>query len=106
VRGQQREQRTSAQSVGQLLVNADVIAVGGGEFRVIPRKPGPANEEVGTTAAARILGYKCRSSIHEEVLNHPQAHLIHWRYTAGGGKVLINLQSLLAFKAATSETKK
>lgn len=84
-----------------MILFADVVPAGGGEFRIIPRKPSAIVEEVGTNKAARILGYKARSSIHEEVLNHPKAHLLRWRYTPGGGKILFELPSLLAFKEAT-----
>lgn len=60
-------------------------------------------DEVGLREAARILGYKSRSSAYEQVLNHPKAHLLKWRYTLGGGKILVERASLLAFKEATKE---
>jgi hypothetical protein len=91
------------QSPAQTLLFADIISAGGGEFRIVPRKP---LSEVGTTEAARILGYKCRTSIHEQVLNHPQAKLLKWRFTPGRGKILIDLAGLLAFKEATREAGK
>ena len=63
-------------------------------------------DEVGLREAARILGYKSRSSAYLQVLNHPKAHLIKWHYTSGGGKILIERASLLAFREATREGKK
>ncbi len=75
---------------------------GDGTFIVAPGKPVAGVETVNVVEAAKILGYKARSSVHEEVLNHPLSHLIKWRYTPGGGKILIEKASLLVFKAATS----
>lgn len=76
---------------------------GDGGFVVAPPRLIAGVEEVGWAEAAEILGYKARSSIHEEVLNHPLAEqYLRWRYTPGGGKILFQKPSLFAFKEATS----
>lgn len=87
-------------------IPALVTPRGDGTFVVAPGKP-IVGKEVGTNEAARILGYRSRSSIFEQVLKHPMAsRYLRSRYTVGGGKILIELASLLAFKVAIAEVGK
>ncbi len=85
----------------QMLLLADVARMGDGRMVITPRAPA---QEVGTRAAAKLLGYKRRASIFESVLNHPLAEkYLRWRYLPGGGKILIETASLLAFKEAIKD---
>ena len=79
---------------------------GDGTYLVRPGLPVAGVEEISVAEAVLILGYKARSSFHEEVLNHPKSSLLRWRYTPGGGKILIEKPSLLAFKEATRDAKR
>lgn len=81
---------------------AVVTPRGDGTFIVAPGKPQVGVEEVGWEKACEILGYKARSSLHEEVLNHKLAHLLKYRYTPGGGKLLFEKPSLYVFRDATA----
>jgi hypothetical protein len=49
----------------------------------------------------KIVGYKSRASIHEELISHPLAKkYLTWKFTKGGGKLLILRSSLMAFLEA------
>ena len=83
---------------------AGVVPQGDGTFLVAPRKAVVGVQEINTTEAAHLLGYKSRASIHEEVLPHPLAKkFLRYRKTKGGGKILFDKTSVLAFRAATSK---
>ncbi len=87
-----------------MFLMADVAKLGDGRMLLTPRAP---VQEVGTRAAAKLLGYKSPASIFEKVLNHPLAgRYIKWRYLPGGGKILIETDGLLKFKEALQDVGK
>lgn len=84
--------------------SAVAVPQGDGSYLLKPGRPVLGVQEVTIRQAAKIAGYKSRSSIYECVLNHPLAEkFLRWRYTPGGGKIWIERPSLEAFLAATTK---
>lgn len=89
--------RTSVSSP-QLLLFADVLPNGQGGFTVRPLKP---QQEIGTAAAAKLLGV-CRAQMWY-LRNQPMGQkILKWRFTSEKkGKILWDLESVIAYKEAT-----
>jgi len=82
----------------QISIAGDVVPIGNGAFRVIPRKP---IIEVGPAEAARIL-HVATSSL-PNLLDRPLAQKhIRWRWLSDAkGKRLYDTSSLYAYLATT-----
>lgn len=82
----------------QLLLFADVTPNGVGGFTVRPLKP---TQEIGTAAAARLLGV-CRAQMWY-LRNQPLGQkILKWRFISEKkGKILWELESVIAYKEAT-----
>ena len=81
---------------------AVALPQGDGSYVVSHGKP-VVDGWIGTREAMKIVGYKSRASIHEEIIPHPLAkkHL-RWKLSPGGGKLLINRASLMRFLEAVA----
>lgn len=84
--------------IQQMMLWADVVPSGNGSFVVVPRRP---ESEINTRKAAEILGV-CRAQMWY-LRNQPLGQkLLRWRFISERkGKILWELQSVLAYKEAT-----
>lgn len=86
-----------------LHVPVDVVPLGDGTWKVIPRKPVAEVEEISTLQAAKILnlGITATKALRDSALG---AKILRWRFSTPGCTVLKwERASVLEFKEATRQ---